>query len=321
MVCPICVSNHTNYFAKKNNYVFYRCCSCKTIFLPVLPSPKQLNTYYAKQFSYSDGLQNERVIRRRSQTILSCIKQYTPYAKTVCDVGSGFGFFLDEAHHRGYKTIGIEPSRGLATYSKTHYGIAAFIGELKEYVSSIKKQFDIVTCIHVIEHVNNPKEFISLLLRLVKPGGLLYLETPNSDSHLLYAEKENYTFLIPPDHLWLFSKDSMRYLLPENTEIICVSTYSNSEHFMGIIKRIIKNLIAKRRKARGVYPELRRRARFFSALGGSDDKIHIKTNLKLTSLKKRLSYFLFDRLLAPVFTGSLNINHKGSILELYIKKK
>jgi len=38
-------------------------------------------------------------------------------------------------------------------------------------------------------------------------------------------------------------------------------------------------------------------------------------------MRKQLSVLLFDRLLAPLFTGLLNLHHKGSILELYIKKK
>lgn len=318
MPCPICSSKKTQFFAKKDEYIFHRCKMCKTIFLTTLPSQKQLNRYYAKQFSYSDGLLNEAVIRKRSHIILKKIKYLAPQAKTLCDVGSGYGFFLDEAHNTGFKVAGIEPSHQLANHAKRNYRIPTFIGELKKYIDEEQRQFDMVTCIHVIEHVASPKEFVSLLFQLVKPGGLLYLETPNSDSHLLYAEREQYTFLIPPNHLWLFSKESLKHLLPKNTEIICINTYSYSEHFMGITKRIIKNLrhsehseesrpigckIRFARSFDGAYTEL--------AECAQDDN----------AIKKKLSYFLFDRLLAPLFTGTLNLYYKGSILELYIRKK
>jgi len=174
------------------------------------------------------------------------------------------------------------------------------VGELKKYIDTKHAKFDIVTCIHVIEHVSNPKEFISLLLQLVKPGGILYIETPNSDSHLLYVEKEQYTFLIPPEHLWLLSRHSIKKILPNNASIEYINTYSNPEHLMGIVKRLIKG-------PRKLESEIK-----------SEKKV--ETNAKVSSVKKRFSFYFFDQVLAPLFTGTLNIYHKGSILELYIRK-
>lgn len=306
MNCPICFSASTCFFAQKDMYIFYRCSQCKTIFLESLPSQKKIKGYYLKQFSYNVGLQNEKIIRYRSSLILRRIKRLYPLAKTLCDVGSGYGFFLDEAQAQGFRVVGIEPSESMAHYSKNKYGIPTFTGELKSFIANSHKQYDVVSCIHVIEHVVNPREFITSLLKLVKLGGILYLETPNSDSHLLYAEKEDYTFLIPPDHLWLFSRYSIKWLLPKWEQILYINTYSYSEHFMGILKKILINLSL--------------RAKYISA----------KQSQEITSssliprddrLTKNLTYLLFDRILAPICTGLLNTYHKGSILELYIRKK
>lgn len=305
MICPICRSKETSNFAKKNGYDFYRCINCKTIFLPSLPSQNELNTYYTKQFSYPDGLHNETIIRKRSKIIIKKIKRLVPQSVTLSDVGSGYGFFIDEANKAGYEAIGIEPSLKMTAYSNKNYLTKTYAGELKEFIKSKKKQFDIVTCIHVIEHVSSPKEFISLLFKLVKPGGLLYIETPNSDSHLLYAEKEKYTFLIPPDHLWLFSKKSIQNLLPKNTQAICVNTYSYPEHFMGIVKAILnKNFKKKVRIKKQV---------------SNKQKVNVDIT-NIIALRKIIFYYLFDKILAPLLTNLLNVNHKGSILELYIKK-
>ena len=292
-----------------------------------------LKEYYSKQFSYDDGLQNEKVIRSRSNIILRKIKQLHPLAKTLCDVGSGLGFFLNEAKHFGFEVTGIEPSKQLAQFSKQNYSLSPFIGGLKDYISIHHNKFDIVTCIHVIEHVVNPKRFITSLLKLVKPGGLLYLETPNSDSHLLYTEKESYTFLIPPDHLWLFSLDSIKNILPKKTEIINISTYTYSEHVMGIMKRIIRNLCHFER-IRQAHRKLREKSRptgrnknaeftLSNAEGLDFSDIPRNDNLyeKIVNLRKKIFYYLFDKAIAPLFIGIVNLYHKGSILELYIRKK
>lgn len=305
MLCPICKSLQTRPFACKDNFPFYRCKPCKTIFLKNVPSALFLNSYYSKTFLYSDGDINEPIIRKRDPLILARLKSIAPSAKTLCDVGSGFGYFLDDAQTRGYTVCGIEPSKKLARDSRRNYKLLVYEGSLDEYIKDSKDTFDIVTCIHVIEHVRNPKDFIKKLTSLVKPGGILYIETPNSDSHLLYVEKERYTFLIPPDHLWLFSHFSINSLLPANSSLIKTSTYSYSEHFMGIIKTIIRSMSLRAK------PSTAKQSVFHEPATPRNSK----------SLRKLLFYYLFDCILAPLFTPLLNLYHKGSILELYIKKK
>lgn len=296
MFCPVCKSNKVGFFADKNTYHFYRCRYCKTIFLNKLPSLNILNKYYSQQFLYESGQFNELIIRKRSREILKKIKSCFPQARTLCDVGSGYGYFLDEAVKEKYAVFGIEPSKKLRQFAKKNYSFSFFPGTLENYVRKNPKKFDVVTCIHVIEHISQPKKFVSLLLKLVKPGGLLYLETPNSDSHLLYAEREQYTFLIPPEHLWLFSQASIKKLLPKNAQVFSVNTYSYSEHFMGILKKIIKPN----------QPALNIKAK------------NIANNKSQLPFRKRLSYFVFDQTMAPLFTPLLNLNHKGSILEVYV---
>ena len=271
-----------------------------------MPSEDELNIYYENGFPYSAGLHNEEIIRKRSRIILKKINQLAPYARSLCDVGSGYGFFIDEAKKQGYRSLGIEPCKTLVDYEKTHLHSQSFNGTLEEFVKKFGKQFDVVTCIHVIEHIPHVKKFTSLLFRLVKPGGIVYLETPNADSHLLYAEKNNYTFLTPPEHVWIFSQMGISALFPSNTEIVHSHTYSYPEHFMGILKALF-------------FRSSLKTAETNAANNGT--KKDATTREQLHNHWKRLSYCVFDKTLAPLFTHVLNLYHKGSILELYIKKK
>ena len=305
MKCPLCKVNQPSLYARIKKYTYYRCNNCKVLYLFPLPSQKILHDYYAKQFLYCDGLSNKDIIQKRSVKILKKLVSITPYAKTLCDVGSGYGIFLHEARLKGYKTVGIEPSLVLAKFAKKIFHVTSFVGTLEKYVQNKHAQFDIVTCIHVIEHVAFPKQFISHLLRLVKPGGVLYIETPNADSHLLYAEKDKYTFFLPPDHLWVLSKTSFLYLLSTKVQCVSVTTYSYSEHLMGIVKKILKPVLH--------YSDTVDKIKL------SNGSNRFNTTEKNT-FSKQIRYLLFDKLLAPLFTGLLNLHHKGSILELYIKK-
>ncbi|MBI4009458.1 methyltransferase domain-containing protein, partial [Candidatus Roizmanbacteria bacterium] len=171
------------------------------------------------------------------------------------------------------------------------------------YAKYRTKRFDFITIIHTIEHVTDPQTMISKAIKLLNFGGILFIETPNLDSHLFYAEKLRYTFLTPPDHIWLFSLKSFKNMFKRlrGVKLEKISTYSYPEHFMGIIK---------------------------SKLLITNYKLQINVKLKNPNEKtnsqnkkrKFIKYLLFDRLLAPLFTPLLNIGIKGSILELYISK-
>lgn len=295
--CPICQSITATFFAKKMDFTYYRCQNCHSAFLSEFPSEKKTNAFYQKNFRYNANI-NEKEMRRRANHILDKLLRLNPLAKTILDIGSGYGFFLEESKKRGIDALGIEPSDYLFNESKKK-GLTVSHQNLKEFIKTNKnKKYDLVTLIHVIEHVNNPKQLLSQLAKLLLPGGFLYVETPNMNSFLFEFEKNNYTFLLVPDHLWLFSKKSFQFLLPTPLKIIDSFTYSYPEHLMGIIKSIF-NLKDEKSTSFENNPD-----------PGS----------KSIGLTRKLKYLFFDKFLAVSFYRLLNIGGQGSILELYIGK-
>ncbi len=60
--------------------------------------------------------------------------------------------------------------------------------------SNYLESFDLVTLWDTLEHVNFPVETISAAARLLKPGGLLFLDTPSRDSFFYKASEWSYNF-------------------------------------------------------------------------------------------------------------------------------
>jgi 2-polyprenyl-3-methyl-5-hydroxy-6-metoxy-1,4-benzoquinol methylase len=300
--CPICQNLQSQFFTQKKQYHYYFCNRCQIIFLFPLPSEKEMSQYYQKSFKYEAGLAEEKRIGQRAKIILKNLIKLNLNGKTLLDVGSGFGYFLEEAKKNNFKILGLEPSKELFLMNR-------FIKNIKNitfedyFKKNNKKKFDFITLIHVIEHLNNPKQIIQSAIKLLNNNGILYIETPNLNSHLFRTEKENYTFLTPPDHLWIFSKKSLETMLRDISliKIVKTSTYTHPEHLMGIIKRKFQMTSLK-------------------------FQINTKTqNLneqnKNIGTIKSIKYRLFDKTLAPLFTPLLNLGGYGSILELYIRKK
>ncbi len=271
-------------------------------------------------FEYTAGRVEESRIRKRADIILKKLKQLYPEGKTLLDIGSGYGYFLDEAQKSGLKSFGIEPNKKLAQFSVNSVtgngvsqltGKSIFNGTFQEYAKNFDSQkFDFITAIHVIEHVRRPLQFINQASRLARTGGILYIETPNYDSLLARTEKEKYVFLTPPDHIFLFSKRSFQLIEVgnPNLSIESISSYSYPEHFMGILKNKLK-----------VRSETKSDLVNKLKVSNENLKLDIDSKLKIKNLKF-IKYVLFDKLLAPIFTPLLDCSNRGSVLELYIRR-
>lgn len=87
--------------------------------------------------------------------------------KSVLDVGAGMGIGLKILRKKTDNVTGIDLDERLK-----EYGI-----EIKNITDIPDKSFDVVTCIDVIEHIQNDKEFVEQLKRVAKE--LVILSTPN----------------------------------------------------------------------------------------------------------------------------------------------
>ncbi len=316
--CPICEKKGTRFFVTIKDYTYCHCNRCKTLFLNPQPLHKKTEHYYRDDFIYDEGIANESVIRKRAKVILGHLFQLNPYGRTLLDIGCGYGFFLHEAKKNNLQVSGIEPSTELFSYP-----LIRKVGNVENdnfehyFETNPRRKFDFITLTHVVEHTARPQYWLKAISTLLNPGGILYIETPNLDSHLFYAEKYFYTFLTPPNHIFLFSKKSffrmIRYI--RNLQILRVKTFSYPEHFMGIIKKIFKKGVGVEIEG---FPTARSStpSNFERALAGRKSR----QDPQQISIVKKLKYLFFDKVIAVLFYRFLNIHDKGSILELYVKK-
>jgi SAM-dependent methyltransferase len=73
-------------------------------------------------------------------------------------------------------------------------------------------EFDVVASFHVIEHVDSPSKFVAEMVRRLKPGGVLVIETPDIGSWPFRLLKARWRQFIP-EHYYFFDRGSMMELL------------------------------------------------------------------------------------------------------------
>lgn len=106
-----------------------------------------------------------------------------PHAR-ILDIGCGGGLFLSLLKDKGAQVVGIELSDSRAHYAKTKHGleIDKHPIESDHWQQGYANHFDAVTLWDVIEHVNYPQLTLRSAANVLKPGGLLLIDTPCRDS-------------------------------------------------------------------------------------------------------------------------------------------
>jgi SAM-dependent methyltransferase len=141
-------------------------------------------------------------------------------ARRLLDVGCAAGFLLDEARRRGWEVRGVELSRDLGEFARSHFGLDVFLGELAE-AEWAPASFDVVTVIGTIEHVLDPRALVRECCRLLVPGGLLVVLTENLENAIARHLPRAWNGFMPPEHLYHFTPGTLSRLLAEFDAEIC----------------------------------------------------------------------------------------------------
>lgn len=131
--------------------------------------------------------------------------------KIIADIGCGGGSFLDLVKGYTQQTIAIEPAAAYhqALLQKGHLYYPYCQSALGEWHGKV----DIVVSFAVVEHVENPLDFLKKIRELLKPRGKLLFSTPNYDDWLLEFLPEIYgRFFYRRVHKWYFNGESLKEL-------------------------------------------------------------------------------------------------------------
>ena len=220
--CVACGSDLAAVEFTKQGFDYSRCRSCASLFVSPRPSAEQFHHFYqaspsseywAKEFfPVVAEARREKIFRPRVHELLKLCEAKNLQIRQIVDVGAGYGIFLEEWRERvpEAELIAVEPSPELASVCRSK-GLTVHESVLEE-VDASNIQADLAVCFEVLEHVHNPYEFLTKMVRLVRPGGYLLISTLSIDGfdlQLLGAQSDQ---ISPPHHINFLSVDGMRLL-------------------------------------------------------------------------------------------------------------
>lgn len=131
---------------------------------------------------------------------------------SVLDIGCGDGHTLDlYARHPSVKTHGVDFNLASLELARIN-GHTVYEGSF-ETADLPSNMFDLVTATHVIEHVADPRQFLLKVYQVLRPEGVLWLETPNIGSaDAKWFRAKHWGAYHFPRHWFFFSRETLTKL-------------------------------------------------------------------------------------------------------------
>jgi 2-polyprenyl-3-methyl-5-hydroxy-6-metoxy-1,4-benzoquinol methylase len=187
----------------------YACERCGTVQQPSLPHGDALLDLY-REMRDDHYLDEEDGRRRTARRLLDSIARHAPPGRLL-DVGCGHGLLLDEARKAGHQAEGLELSRHAAAYARDDLGLRVREQTLAEVAGA---SYDVIVLADVLEHFDDPLAAIDHCLRLLAPGGVLCLVTPDPASRTARLAGASWWGYLPA-HTFLLPRATLRELLAE----------------------------------------------------------------------------------------------------------
>jgi len=230
MNCPVCnhIETSQKYEILRHGFTVWECQSCFSQFQ--YPMPKKPNRYYDEgyysgtaNFSYQDERRQEYfhnfVHYARLKNIISFLgPAYNGAKEKFLDVGAAFGAFT-RAASRYFAASGLDVSpyavkEGNKISAALQSQAQLFKGDLNHAPRTLVRPnaYTAITLIEVAEHLRTPRVDFKKAYTLLKPGGVLVIQTANFEGWQAVRGGSGYHYYLP-GHLIYYTATGLKRLL------------------------------------------------------------------------------------------------------------
>ncbi len=216
--CPVCKGRDAGTVFREHGVDVLRCRTCAHVYSS-FEAPQYYEGYWDDKLNCDDQHWWDEAHRPMYDDF--CRRFIRGRSGRLLDVGCGLGFFLKAvAAFPAWQVVGCEASPKAVEYARTVLGLQTVHCGHVERAGLKPASFDLVTLWDVIEHIPDPDPLLSAVGKLLKPGGSLFLHTPNASVQLLKARVKKMLIGMKPGAHYLEAKDHLNLYSPKTLAII-----------------------------------------------------------------------------------------------------
>ncbi|HET6989568.1 MAG TPA: class I SAM-dependent methyltransferase [Kribbella sp.] len=203
----------------KDGYGIEECPACGLVQLVPTPTAETLHALYegdsyfgGEGSGYSQYESQEAEYLATFREDVRRISEFVPSGR-VLEVGCGYGYFLQAALDAGYDAYGVDLSPAAVKWAAERHPGRVFCGLMEEVPEIQDQQYDVIFGSHLIEHLTEPADFLSTASRMLRPGGLIVMVTPNIKSLLARVSGRRWVSFKIPEHVSYYDPQTITTLL------------------------------------------------------------------------------------------------------------
>jgi len=247
-------------FDNQQSFSLVRCCKCELIRTDPILSGPELATYYSPAY-YGSSTAKFSSRAEKTINILNELRARWFYKKIVSDkgckildIGTGRGGFLSSMSRLGTDCYGVERAE-FKPEQELPYQL--YFGDLSE-LPLAAESFDGITMWHVFEHLENPRDTLNTIARLLRPNGVLLVAVPNISSWQATLFRGVWFHLDLPRHVHHYSVEWLKQKLQIVGEVDSVVTLPTIEQSLFGFIQSLQNVFL-RESPNKLYKLLQRR--------------------------------------------------------------
>ncbi len=234
--CPLC--GNQSYVLAKHNLL--RCTSCKLIISPQVwkdsANVEQEEEWFENKPIFESfwlrlfqKWNNRRTWRR--------IRKHIPQKGQLLEIGVGNGSLLLFLRVKGFEVEGCDLARSICEYVRNTYGIEMHNCDVADVPN--RSAYDVVVMNHVIEHVNNPIQFLTDVRTCMKRNAIVHIAVPNV---ICWQARLTGWNCYEPYHLLYFSPETLKDLVEKaGFELLLIATHDSfSGWLLAILRTYLK---------------------------------------------------------------------------------
>jgi 2-polyprenyl-3-methyl-5-hydroxy-6-metoxy-1,4-benzoquinol methylase len=241
-VCDLCGSDRTRRVFEERGFPIVRCRRCGLVYVtPRLTQAKIAEVFDAFAKGQRDKISAElglgplwdrespREKKRYDECLGFLLGRLPPGSRKLLDVGAGNGNLVIRAKQMGFDPFAFDVMSGHIERLSREHGIPGASAPSLHHAALPEGSFDAATLWDVLEHLPAPSSVLAEIRRILKPGGILALKTPNynwlilkanlitrtlgKDAHKRTQLLSNFGVFAPEVHLYNFTPRTLALML------------------------------------------------------------------------------------------------------------
>ena len=243
--CPTCGSTDARHELDKDHMRLLRCTACNVVYV----SPTFDEAHYREVYASPEYQEIVRDLGIRSheyraqrfgvERVALMARHVATQRPRYLDVGCSTGFVVEAARDAGWEATGIDLNPSAIDFGRSR-GLDLRTAALEDEGFE-EGSFDAVSLFDVLEHLHDPVRTLRASVRLLRPGGIVFLYVPNYDSASRLLMGKDAHFIWPTHHLNYYTPATIRdlmtregldtvYLATEGLDIVDYLWYRREVH-------------------------------------------------------------------------------------------